>query len=743
MLYAKNSVEDFKDTIAKYDEKTLQKSMSLQARKKRLNDRQEIPQFLIHLPGSFWGITAFFNPAGYKNKYENYRLFRDNSKSQGLNLVAVELAFDDDPFTLKKDMDAEILIQIRGTREKNLVWQKERLLNIGLGRLPQDCDKVCWVDCDIIFKNDHWIKETSELLGKYVVVQPFEYVARLPKGVYDLSEDELGRLGIGDMENKKCQSYSYKTVTNTTTNSMVGFVWAMRRAFIQKNLFYDSDPTGNQDEIMAYSFVSGRIPDYVTVRRFLNDAMRSDHDMYASKVYKEVQGSVYYSGGTILHLWYGSMKHRLYVTRCKILQIFSFDPSRDIRVGHNGLWEWSSDKPELHKAIGEYLERRNEDGKSSIVTSLIIDELTSAQERLDAIEISIPYRIYRKSKRIYDLTIFSKKTCSLAASGIKGLCKKTNLIIGAAHDLCWDEINRWAYSLNKHCPSGKKVIITYGINRYVMQKIQNNKIEVFQARYTDTGEPLNYSSWNQNKVFEYRFYHAYQFLKQIDPENIGWVIFSDVRDIVFQSDPIEWLKENAKDYDIVISSERMTYENEFWSCENMKKCYGIEYFNLLKNKPIMNGGLIAGKAAAVMDLFSRIYFKTLTASSPNADQAALNLIIYTEPLNYKIKFSQAGDGWYCHAGTLADPLKRPIFRPHLLEEEPVFNNGVIYTANGKKYCIVHQYDRVPEWKMALACRYAGPIPQRLKCEIKFFLFHHPRLARIIKKIRHLLKKVLK
>ena len=40
----------------------------------------EITQFPEKLPGSFWGITTFYNPQRYKNKIENYRKFRAAGK---------------------------------------------------------------------------------------------------------------------------------------------------------------------------------------------------------------------------------------------------------------------------------------------------------------------------------------------------------------------------------------------------------------------------------------------------------------------------------------------------------------------------------------------------------------------------------------------------------------------------------------------------------------------------------------
>ncbi len=125
------------------------------------------PQIPKKLAGTFWGVSVFLNPAGYKNKIKNYRLFRQSSKKQGLNLLTVELAFGKAPFELKKE-DAEILIQLKTDQ---ILWQKERLLNIGIKNLPSDCDKFAWIDADIFFLNDKWIEQTCDLLEKYAIVQ--------------------------------------------------------------------------------------------------------------------------------------------------------------------------------------------------------------------------------------------------------------------------------------------------------------------------------------------------------------------------------------------------------------------------------------------------------------------------------------------------------------------------------------------------------------------------------------------
>ena len=89
-----------------------------------------------------WAITAYFNPMRYRRKYANYQLFRERLE---VPLVAVELAYGPE-FELGEG-DAEVLLKLRG---RDILWQKERLLNVAFQALPSSCDKVAWVDCDVI-----------------------------------------------------------------------------------------------------------------------------------------------------------------------------------------------------------------------------------------------------------------------------------------------------------------------------------------------------------------------------------------------------------------------------------------------------------------------------------------------------------------------------------------------------------------------------------------------------------------
>jgi hypothetical protein len=106
-----------------------------------------------HTPQDLAVVSCYFNPCHYQNRLENYKIFRKGIIKTGVRFLTVELAFGDDPFELTKFPE---VMQLR-TNKDNIMWQKERLLNIGIDKIINEgYEKVAWLDADIIFEDDAW-----------------------------------------------------------------------------------------------------------------------------------------------------------------------------------------------------------------------------------------------------------------------------------------------------------------------------------------------------------------------------------------------------------------------------------------------------------------------------------------------------------------------------------------------------------------------------------------------------------
>lgn len=336
------------------------RGMNVLKNKEGMEQQDQVPKYPRELPGSFWGITTFYNPTKSKNRLKNYYKFRKVSKNQGLNLLCVELVFGDSKFELKKG-DAEILVQIR---TDTLLWQKERLINLGLKNLPGDCDKFAWLDSDIIFQDDGWIDEACKLLGSYVVVQLFSSVVLLPRS-YRLRNNKIF---IKKDRTESSYGAVYKTVSSSKGKPDIskmgpfspGFAWAARRKSFEKVQLYDGLIMGGGDRFMAHGFYGNK--NFVLKSAFNNPQMIEHQIDWINNIYWEIKGSVYYREGLIFHLWHGKMENRFYWLRRNVLRKYGFEPKRDIRISRNGCWEWATNKGELHKSIRRYFWMRNEDG---------------------------------------------------------------------------------------------------------------------------------------------------------------------------------------------------------------------------------------------------------------------------------------------------------------------------------------------------------------------------------------------
>ena len=118
------------------------------------------------------------------------------------------------------------------------------MLNIGIGKLPKECTKICWLDCDLIFHNSDWIHDTSKLLNKYDMVQPFSIVMQTNNKKKVINQS----YGFGH----HCKEFP-KQVKHAQVglNATWGFAWASKREYVEKlGGFYDKNIIGGGDNII-------------------------------------------------------------------------------------------------------------------------------------------------------------------------------------------------------------------------------------------------------------------------------------------------------------------------------------------------------------------------------------------------------------------------------------------------------------------------------------------------------------
>ena len=197
-----------------------------------------------------------------------------------------------------------------------------------------------------------------------------------------------------------------------------------------------------------------------------------------------------------------------------------------------------------------------------------------------------------------------------------------------------------------------------------------------------------------------RFLSIYEFLKQnwLDYE---YVVTTDVKDVYFQADPFKKLQGKK----LVVASEGLKYKDEPWGDDNLKQAYGPYVYELFKDKEIFNVGTFGGDSEYVKDMVFHIFTNGVNRPIPIVDQAVFNVMISRHPYLNSTMYTVSEDGWACQLGTTADPSKIDSFKPFLLEPSPKLEGEKVVTSTGIEYTIVHQYDRVPEWRKVIEAKY--------------------------------------
>lgn len=273
----------------------------------------------------------------------------------------------------------------------------------------------------------------------------------------------------------------------------------------------------------------------------------------------------------------------------------------------------------------------------------------------------------------------------------------TDLIIGMATGYSWSELYPFVVSLRRSGYDGHCILITGQgphdeVSRLDKVLVEPNwsidlkeKLNKYDVRTLDIGKFEEHPGLYRYPVIADQidlYKHLYRF-----------VLCVDVKDIVFQSDPIIWLNRFSFDREIVVATEGTKYRGSFiGNKKNVIEAFGLDAYNKLHEKLILNAGVIAGRPDSVHNLLVDIYnlckkdqrLSTFTPTYKDMfpDQSAMNLILRQEP--YLSRTLVATD-FVFDSG-------------HMQTLKPIFKDGLMYTSFGDVYPIFHQYFCAGVWQ---------------------------------------------
>lgn len=308
---------------------------------------------------SLWFVCCVSNPCGYMSRINLYRDFvKHVMKDLEISLMTVECAYNDHPHILTNEAQQHESDNVHHIhvplRSNSVLWHKENILNVGIKQLPPHVQYVVWCDADLVFMRGKDVKtDIITELQKFPFVQCFSTALDLDPN------DEVMKVhhGIGFTQVHKIKTKNDKHETFDHT----GYVWAATRELLTDvGGLLDIGVVGSGDRLMAMAAL-GRIAECCNenYHHDYNNAMLA----WQEKLLHHTENNLSYVRGVVKHQFHGYKEDRQYNTRPQILKTHKFSPSTDLAINEYGVYEWTADKPELHKEIHKYFVSRKEDIK--------------------------------------------------------------------------------------------------------------------------------------------------------------------------------------------------------------------------------------------------------------------------------------------------------------------------------------------------------------------------------------------
>jgi hypothetical protein len=283
-------------------------------------------------------------------------------------------------------------------------------------------------------------------------------------------------------------------------------------------------------------------------------------------------------------------------------------------------------------------------------------------------------------------------------------CMARDLVVTSASGYTLDQVKYWINSLDQCGFDGERLVFVGNHDERFVSQLRDRGCQVvtrsalFDASLDREGQPFD-----DKNICVDRFFLLWKYLRQRDAGSLRYVVSVDMRDAVFQLHPGEWLATHLGDKRLIVASEGLAFADEPWNRGNMREAFGTAIFNYMSERVVWNCGSLAGEAALVRDLALPLYLCSRAVTY--SDQSALNILLSLTPYRDLTRFDDGTGGWACQAATMVRSARGVELSYQFRGHEPLFDGDTVYTSTGRPFCVVHQYDRIPAWKIALEKRF--------------------------------------
>lgn len=245
-----------------------------------------------------------------------------------------------------------------------------------------------------------------------------------------------------------------------------------------------------------------------------------------------------------------------------------------------------------------------------------------------------------------------------------------NLVMGMAYNYKSEKVDVFVKSLRQYY-DGNIVLVTNELDEKTQKYFDDNNVISYVINEEINTSVLFFIRWNLYKYIIEEYFS--------DVEN---VILSDIRDVVFQDNPFNYL--SGKDLDFSPEPELLgncVEHNAKW----ILQVYGQEVLDLAKDNLIICAGFVGGTKKGILELSDLLVKEAENLSAQgklnNYDQGSLN-VLYAQGHFPNSEFNHNFKTMH-HAKTLTFDRK-----------------GYLLDESGKRVPVVHQYDRLGHMNIA-------------------------------------------
>jgi hypothetical protein len=279
-----------------------------------------------------------------------------------------------------------------------------------------------------------------------------------------------------------------------------------------------------------------------------------------------------------------------------------------------------------------------------------------------------------------------------------------NYLIGSIKHCNRDRVDIWVKSALKNCLCQVTLLV---LDQTISDSILELEDVGVKLIHSPTGDEtdVNICKWE-------RHIQVRNFLKTLDDTDV--VLLTDTLDVVFQTDPFKWFKDNAQK-DLVVTSEGIDFINEPWNMRSIVEDHN-EFVDEIKTQEVINSGIMLGRPKAVSNLLLLTYIATKGLNPASADQPAMNVVLLSSFIKDQIQIINSDDNFALHSA-VAGPTEQ--FEPwgfvrNYKYGHPILQDGlVINQKTNEPFCLVHQYNRAREWDQFFKEKYQNvSLPRR-------------------------------